>query len=50
MKHVHSTDDAELDRGPFVALAEEKSILPLVTINQSKMCKENKNLPCLALF
>ena len=35
---------------PLVAWAEEKLILPLVTINQSKMCKENMNLPCVALF
>ena len=50
MKHVHSTDDAELDRDPLVALAEEKLILPLLIIDQSKMCKENMNLPCVALF
>ena len=35
---------------PLVALAEEKLILPLLTIDQSKMCKENMNLPCVALF
>ena len=34
----------------LVALAEEKLILPLLTIDQSKMCKENINLPCLAFF
>ena len=34
----------------LVALAEEKLILPLLTIDQSKMCKENMNLPCVALF
>ena len=35
---------------PLVALAEEILILLLVTINQSKMCKENMKLPCVALF
>ena len=35
---------------PLVALAEEKLILLLFTINQSKMRKENMNLPCVALF
>ena len=35
---------------PLVALAEEKLILPLFTITQSKMRKENMNLPCVALF
>ena len=35
---------------PLVALAEEKLILPWLTIHQSKMCKENMNLPCVALF
>ena len=29
---------------PPVALAEEKLILPLLTMDQSKMCKENMNL------
>ena len=27
---------------PLVALAKEKLILPLLTIDQSKMCKENR--------
>ena len=31
-------------RTPLVALAEGKLILPLLTTNQSKMCKENMNL------
>ena len=35
---------------PLVALAEETLILPWLTIDQSKMCKENMNLPCVALF
>ena len=35
---------------PLVALAEEKLILPWLTIDQSKMCKENMNLPYVALF
>ena len=35
---------------PLVAWAEENLILPLLTINQSKMCKENMNMPCMALF
>ena len=35
---------------PLVALAEEKLILPLLSIDQSKMCKENMNLACVALF
>ena len=35
---------------PLEALAEEKLILPLLTINQSKMCKENMNLPCVHFF
>ena len=35
---------------PLLALTEEKLILPLLTIDQSKMCKENMNLPCVALF
>ena len=35
---------------PLVALADEKLILPLLTIDQSKMCKEHMNLPCVALF
>ena len=35
---------------PLVALAEENMILPLLTIDRSKMCKENMNLPCVALF
>ena len=32
---------------PLVALAEEKLILPLLTIDESKMWKENVNLPCV---
>ena len=35
---------------PLIALADEKLILLLFTINQSKMRKENMNLPCVALF
>ena len=35
---------------PLVALAEEKLILPWLTIDQSKMCKETMHLPCVALF
>ena len=35
---------------PLVALAEEKLFLPLLTIDQNKMGKENINLPCVALF
>ena len=34
----------------LVALAEEKLILPLLTIDQSKMGKENINLPRVAFF
>ena len=50
MKHVHSKDDAELDRDPLVALAEEELILLLFTINKNKMRKENMDLPCVAVF
>ena len=35
---------------PLVALAEKKLMLPWFTMDQSKMCKENMNLPCVALF
>ena len=34
----------------LVALAEEKLILLLLTMNQSKLCKENTNSPCVVLF
>ena len=34
----------------LAALAEEKLIFPLSTINQSKLCKENTNSPCVVLF
>ena len=34
----------------LVALAEEKLIFPLSTINQSKLCKENTNSLCVVLF
>ena len=50
MKHVHSRMTLSWKGTPPVALAEEKQILPLLTIDHSKMCKENVNLPCVALF
>ena len=34
----------------LVALAEEKLIFALSTMNQSKLCKENTNSPCVVLF
>ena len=34
----------------LVALAEQKLILSLLTMDQSKRCKENRNLPCVAFF
>ena len=33
-----------------VALAEEKLILPLLTMNQSQLCKENRNSPWIVPF
>ena len=34
----------------LVAFAGGKLILPLLTMNQSKLCKENANSPCMVLF
>ena len=34
----------------LVVLAEDKLILPLLTMNQSKLCKENGKSPWIVLF
>ena len=35
---------------PLVVWLKENLILPLLTIHESEMCKENMNLSCMALF